>query len=122
MKLIFQRRWMLFILTAQALLFLQALPLQAQLNEHCVVSVLNRNVQVNADGTWILPNIPANFGPVRARATCVQNGITQSGQSDFFILPSNGSVTLPPITLGPTTPIPTSLSINSPVSSLTSAG
>ena len=98
------------------------LPLSAQLNENCVVSVLNRNVSVNPDGTWVLPNIPANFGQVRARATCVQNGVTQSGQSDFFTLPANGSVTLPPIVLGATTPIPTGLSINSPVTTLTTAG
>jgi len=98
------------------------LPLAAQLNENCVVSVLNRNVSVNPDGTWVLPNIPANFGQVRARATCVQNGVTQSGQSDFFTLPANGSVTLPPIVLGATTPIPTGLSINSPVTTLTTAG
>ena len=38
----------------------------AQLNQDCIISVLNRNVQVNSDGTWVLPNIPANFGPVRA--------------------------------------------------------
>ena len=44
-------------------------PASAQLNENCVVSVLNRNVQARADGTWVLPNIPANFGSVRARAT-----------------------------------------------------
>jgi len=48
------------------------------------VSVLNRNVQVNADGSWVLPNIPANFGQVKARATCVQNGITTFGESAFF--------------------------------------
>lgn len=46
----------------------------AQLNEHCTVSVLNRNVRVNPDGSWVLPNVPANFGPVRARATCVEKG------------------------------------------------
>ena len=63
-----------------------------QLNEYCTVGILNRTVQVTKDGTWILPNIPANFGPVRARATCVENGITRSGQSDFFIIPTNGSV------------------------------
>jgi hypothetical protein len=97
-------------------------PAFAQLNENCVVSVLNRNVSVNADGTWVLPNIPANFGQVRARATCVQNGVTQSGQSDFFTLPSNGSVTLPPIQLGATTPIPTGLSINTPITILTTSG
>jgi hypothetical protein len=94
----------------------------AQLNENCTVSVLNRTVQVNPDGTWILPNIPANFGPVRARATCVQNGITQGGQSDFFVLPSNGAITLPPIILGPTTPIPTSVSLSTPSTTLTTAG
>ena len=97
-------------------------PAFAQLNENCVVSVLNRNVSVNPDGTWVLPNIPANFGQVRARATCVQNGVTQSGQSDFFTLPSNGSVTLPPIRLGATTPIPTGLSINTPITILTTSG
>ena len=34
----------------------------AQLNQNCTVSVLNRNVQVNADGTWVLTNVPANIG------------------------------------------------------------
>jgi len=34
----------------------------AQLNENCVVSILNRTVQVRPDGSWVLPNIPANFG------------------------------------------------------------
>jgi hypothetical protein len=107
---------------ALLLVFWLTLPLAAQLNENCVVSVLNRNVSVNPDGTWVLPNIPANFGQVRARATCVQNGVTQSGQSDFFTLPSNGSVTLPPIRLGATTPIPTGLSINTPITILTTSG
>jgi hypothetical protein len=99
-----------------------AVPAVAQLNENCVVSVLNRNVSVNPDGTWVLPNIPANFGQVRARATCVENGVTRSGQSALFTLPANGSVTLPPIQLGATTPIPTGLSINTGSTTLTSAG
>jgi hypothetical protein len=99
-----------------------ALPACAQLNENCVVSVLNRNVSVKPDGTWVLPNIPANFGQVRARATCVNNGVTQSGQSDLFALPANGSVTLPPIQLGNTTPIPTALNIHTPITTLTTTG
>jgi len=93
-----------------------------QLNQNCIVAVLNRTVQVNADGSWILPNVPANFGPVRARATCVNNGVTTSGQSDLFTLPANGTVNLPHIQLGNTTPIPTSIAISSPLSELTSAG
>lgn len=99
-----------------------AVPGFAQLNENCTVSVLNRNVSVNPDGTWVLPNIPANFGQVRARATCVEGGITRSGQSDFFLLPANGSVNVPPIQLGATTPIPTGLTLNTPLTTLTTAG
>jgi hypothetical protein len=112
----------LFFMSALFLMLLQALPAIAQLNENCVVSVLNRNVSVSPDGTWVLPNIPANFGQVRARATCVQNGVTSSGQSAIFTLPANGSVTLPAIQLGATTPIPTGVSLNTPVTTLTNAG
>ena len=113
------------ILAAVAVLFVVAAvvsPSQAQLNENCVVSVLNRNVQARADGTWVLPNIPANFGTLRARATCVQNGVTTYGESAGFTIPANGSITLPPIVLGITTPIPTSVRITAPTSTLASVG
>ena len=97
-------------------------PAIAQLNQNCVVSVLNRTVQVNTDGTWVLPNIPANFGPVRARATCVTNGVTTFGQSAFFTIPANNSTNVPPILLGSATPIPTSITVTTPAATLTTAG
>ena len=93
-----------------------------QVNASCVVSILNRNVQVNANGTWVIPNIPANFGPVRARTTCVENGVTRSGQSDFFTIPTNGSVDIPRIVLGSATPIPNQVTVNATTSNLTKAG
>src|ERR1700754_3138991 len=80
----------------------------AQLNQDCTVSVLNRNVQVNPDGSWVLPNIPANFGQVKARATCVQSGVTISGESDFFSVGANTAVNLPEIKLGSASQIPAS--------------
>jgi hypothetical protein len=100
------------------------LPLQAQqqLDDSCVVSVLNRTVQVNADGSWQLPNIPAGFGLVRARATCVEGGATTFGQSDFFPIQANRMNAIPPILLGATTPIPIALSIQNPSTTLTQAG
>ncbi len=105
------RGWRLAMLACAAVGV--ALPAAAaDLNENCVVSVLNRNVQAKPDGTWVLPNIPANFGNVRARATCVQGGVTTYGESAQFTIPANGSVTLPPIVLGPTTRIPTSLRVS----------
>src|SRR5579872_513315 len=93
-----------------------------QLNQNCTVSVLNRTVPVNADGSWVLPNIPANFGQVKARATCVQNGTTVFGESAFFTVTPNAAVNLPAITLGSVTQIPVSLAISSSVPSLTTAG
>src|SRR4029077_1328659 len=83
---------------------------------------LNRNVQVNADGSWVLPNIPANFGPVKARATCVQNGVTTFGESAFFTVRANDAVNLPNIVLGGTTPIPVSLTLTPASLSFASVG
>jgi len=121
-------KWQKWMLVATKTSFLAAslillnLPAMAQLNQNCVVSVLNRNVQVNADGAWVLPNIPANFGPVRARATCVNNGVTQFGQSDFFTIQANGSANVPHIILGLTTPIPNSMSAVAQATTLSQAG
>ncbi len=92
------------------------------LSDDCVVSVLNRTTSVNADGTWLLPSIPANFGPVRARASCLRNGVTIFGQSDLFTLGARQSVTLPNITLGNVSPIPQLITMTAPVAALTQVG
>jgi hypothetical protein len=94
----------------------------AQLNENCTVSVLNRSIQVQADGVWILPNVPSNVGQVRARATCVENGVTRSGQSDYFLVPTDGVVDVAEIRFDAPAPIAASLTLISPVTLLTSAG
>lgn len=90
--------------------------------DNCTVSVLNRTVTANPDGTWILPNVPANFGPVRARVTCLINGLTVSGETDPFQVPANGVVNIPAVRFGETTPIPTALTITPPPGPLTQAG
>src|SRR5437764_13640631 len=105
-----------------AMLLSFAATAQGQLNERCIVSVLNRTVPVNADGSWVLPNVPANFGLVRARATCVHNGVTTFGQSDLFSLGANQTVNLPHIQFGPTTPIPNSMSVAAQSTTLTEVG
>jgi YVTN family beta-propeller protein len=92
------------------------------LNEHCVVSILNRTAQVRADGSWDLPNIPAGFGPVRARATCVENGVTRSGQSELFTIVAGRMNAIPPILLGATTPIPQTLELAASPTTLLTAG
>jgi hypothetical protein len=81
------------------------------LPEGCAVSVLNRVVRTQSDGKWVLPNVPAGFGQVRARATCVIDGETVSGESDFFVVPPNGVVNVPPIKLGSLNAVPVALTI-----------
>ena len=104
-------------------LFLCLAPIaNAQLNDSCTISVLNRNVQVNTDGTWVLPNIPGNQGRVRARATCVFNGLTKFGQSDLFTVPVNDSITLQPIIFGVISPIPQLITVTPSVASITTLG
>ena len=93
-----------------------------QLDENCTISVLNRNVRVRPDGSWVLPNVPANFGPVRARVTCIVDGQTISGESDPFLIPTNGVVNRPHIVFGHATPIPRSVTVTAPVATLTQLG
>ena len=116
------RSRLLSVAAIGALSVLIARPALAQLNEKCMVSVLNRTVRANADGSWVLPNVPANFGLVRARATCTVDGATISGESDLFSVPRNGIVNLKPIIFGKSTPIPTSLTINGATQTLAQAG
>ena len=114
---------MLQMVVVGALMLCTAQVVLAQrLDESCTVSVLNRTVRVNADGSWVLPNIPANFGQVKARATCVKNGVTISGESAFFTVPVNGAVNLPAIILGSATQIPVSLNMTPAMLSFTGAG
>lgn len=94
----------------------------AQLDERCTVSLLNRTAQVQADGSWRLDNVPANFGSVRVRATCVDAGSTRSGQSDYFTLAANEITGLAsPIRFDAPAPIPTTIEITSPITSLSTA-
>jgi hypothetical protein len=89
-----------------------------QLNQNCVVSVLNRTAQVRADGTWILPNLPANTGLVRARATCVENGVTRTGESDFFTIPNNGGAFTNDFVFDTIAPVPVSLTLSAPTTAI----
>ncbi len=106
-----------------ALIILQSTPAQAQLNENCVISILNRTAQVQPDGSWRIANVPANFGALRARANCVEGGATLTGESSLITVQggiSNGFDA--EIVLGSATPIPDSLAVTAPISTLTSAG
>ncbi len=115
------RRTSFSLLSLALLAVLAAAPAAAQLDESCVISVLNRTSRANDQGSWAIPNAPANMGRVRARATCLVNGQTVSGESDFFVIVPDGEVEVPDIILGGTSPTPESVTIPA-VPVLTSVG
>src|ERR1700730_13058168 len=94
----------------------------AQLAQSCMVSALNRTAPVDANGVWVLTNVPAGQGQIRVRATCVANGVTRSGQSSLITIPANGVITVGDISFAQLTPIPTQLTLTAPIVSLSTAG
>jgi hypothetical protein len=92
------------------------------LNQGCTVSALNRSARVQSDGTWVLPNVPADQGQVRMRATCVEDGGTRSGQSDFFDVLPNGAVRVAQIRFNAPAAVPVTLTLTAPQTTLTMAG
>ena len=105
-------------------LVLIAAPLSAQvsLDETCVVSTLNRSTRVLADGSWVLPNVPSNFGSIRVRANCVDGGVVRAGQSGFVRVPPGGTLHVSDIVFDAPRPIPARLTLRAPRALLTSAG
>jgi hypothetical protein len=92
------------------------------LDDSCVVSALNRSTRVQPNGVWVLPNVPANTGQVRVRASCIKDGITRSGQSDFFTIPPNGTIRVAEIRFDDPEPVPSTLALTAPLTTLTTAG
>lgn len=86
---------------------------RAQVNDACVVSTLNRSVRVEADGTWVIPNVPAGSGAIRVRATCADQQGTRSGQSGLVEIPVDGAVEVEDISFDPL-PVPASLALEVP--------
>jgi len=62
------------------------------LDETCTVSILNRVVQADSNGDFFLQNVPSFLGQVRARATCISEGLTVTGQTDYFDVLNNSTV------------------------------
>jgi len=94
----------------------------AQIDEHCTVSIMNRTAQVQHDGSWIINNVPATLGLVRARAVCVEAGTTRIGSSTFVSVPRGGSVEGIDIIFETVAPIPASLSLSTANAALEAPG
>ncbi|MCP3980564.1 MAG: hypothetical protein GY716_14775, partial [bacterium] len=92
------------------------------LDESCVVSAFNRTAPVQADGSWVLPDVPTALGPVRVRATCVRDGETTSGQSSLVTVPLDDVVLVPDIQFEQPIAIPQLLALSAPMTTLDALG
>ncbi|MFY9826796.1 MAG: carboxypeptidase regulatory-like domain-containing protein [Thermoanaerobaculia bacterium] len=94
----------------------------AQLDSSCIVSALNRAARVQADGTWVLTNVPSTQGLTRVRATCVANGVTRVGQSGLIAIPPDGVISVADIDFNTVLPIPQKLTLTAPAPTLSAVG
>jgi hypothetical protein len=78
----------------------------------CTVRVWNRVVSVQEDGSWVIPDVPSNFGLVRARVVCVVGDTVVYGESASFELSTNRVVIAPPIVFGSASSAPVEVNID----------
>jgi len=93
---------------------------QSPLNENCIATVLNRQVQINSNGTFALGNVPVPAGAFRVRVVCDfgEEGVKR-GQSAFVTGVPNGETNFGEISFDVDDPIPASIAITSPAPILT---
>ncbi len=108
--------------TTAALLVCGATPAAAQqflLDDSCTASILNRTIEVSADGTFAIPNVSVPQGVFRVRVVCDRDGVVSFGQGPFVSGVANGSTDVGPIEASDETPIPVMLLLDAPATMLT---
>jgi hypothetical protein len=90
--------------------------------QNCQASIANRSVQVNPNGTFAIPNVPADIGFYRVRVVCKDPDSVRSGQSGFLSLIPNGETIASNLKIGEVDPAPVSVALTSTSTSLTQVG
>jgi len=90
--------------------------------QNCQASIANRSVQVNPNGTFAIPNVPADIGFYRVRVVCKDPDSVRSGQSGFLSLIPNGETIATNLKIGAVDPAPVSVALASTLTSLTQVG
>ena len=83
------------------------------LNRDCTATALNRLVQVDDDGTFVLPNMPVPLGAFRVRVVCERNTGVDRGTSPFVTAQPNDATDVGGIDFTDEAPIPVSVELSS---------
>ena len=96
----------------------------AQLGADCTASIQNRTIQVSADSTFIIPNVPVDDGLYRVRVVCTRpDGTVVAGQSPFIALsPPRDAISIDNIQFGVIDPIPVAVAVTAPANALHTPG
>ena len=111
--------WALLLASTQQAVGQTSPPADPTLDASCVVNLVNRSTPVADDGTWVVANTPANLGPIRARATCIRDGVAISGESERFLVAADGTVDVPPIRFDAIEPAAVELTLSAATQRLT---
>lgn len=90
-------------------------------DERCIVTVLNRAVYADEDGTFVLPNVPATQGNIKAKVTCFWDEGIVSAESDYFALVNGGVTDVIQFYRGSLEPVPVELYFTHTTSTLNSS-
>ncbi|HEV8348494.1 MAG TPA: carboxypeptidase regulatory-like domain-containing protein [Vicinamibacterales bacterium] len=114
----------LVALVALVMLLAGSSPTAAQkLGSNCTASIMNRTVQVNANGTFAIPDVPVDQGSYRVRIVCKEDdGTVTTFISGFQTLVPNGHNAIGKLTFDPNQPIPVRIEVIALTSFLTSRG
>ncbi|MCI0344994.1 MAG: thrombospondin type 3 repeat-containing protein, partial [Chloroflexi bacterium] len=89
------------------------------LDDRCIGTVLNRNVTVDAAGSFAIGNIPVPPGAFRVRFVCRRDGLTERAQTAFVRGVRNAETPLGAVSFDSSSPIPVTLALTSPAPVLT---
>src|SRR5579862_97387 len=93
------------------------------LGSNCTATIMNHSVQINADGTFSIPNIPWNQGLYRAHILCTNSDGTITGAlSNFIALQPNASVSIARVFPGTVPPTPATMQVQANTTTLSSVG
>ena len=56
----------------------------ARLDDSCIATILNRQIQVQSNGLFAIPNVPVPLGAFKVRFVCNRGGITETAQTFFL--------------------------------------
>ena len=88
---------------------------EVQIDENCVVNILNRTIHPSGGSYFALDNVPSFMGKIRARATCKsETGELITAQTDYFEVERNKTINVGAFKTSAQAEVPTKIFVEGP--------